>query len=99
MLVLARRVGEAIMIGDDVTVTVLSVEGRGGRAVVRLGIAAPRGLTVARREVYLEIQEENRRASLLARAAEGLVPSGAPEDSNATDPSDEPDGGRKPPRS
>ena len=59
MLVLARRPGEAVMIGDGITVTVLSVEGRGKKAVVRLGIDAPRGLPVARRELYLKVQEEN----------------------------------------
>jgi carbon storage regulator len=62
MLVLARRKGEAVMIGDAVTVTVLSVQGHGDRAVVRLGIQAPAGLPVARQELYLAIQEENRRA-------------------------------------
>jgi carbon storage regulator len=63
MLVLARRPGQAVQIGDEVTVTVLSVQGHGERAVVRLGIEAPPGLPVARREVYLAVLAENRLAS------------------------------------
>ncbi len=51
MLVLTRRVNETIMIGDDITVTVVSVQGHGPHAQVRLGITAPRKTVVLRREV------------------------------------------------
>lgn len=56
MLVLSRRVGESIIIGDDVTVTVLEVRGD----VVRIGIAAPRSVTVHREELLRELEETNR---------------------------------------
>ncbi len=56
MLVLSRRVGESIVIGDDVTVTVLEVRGD----VVRIGIAAPRSVAVHREELLRELAESNR---------------------------------------
>lgn len=59
MLVLTRRPGESIMIGDDVVVTVLDVRGD----VVRVGIKAPRSVQVHREEVYLELQRANREAA------------------------------------
>jgi carbon storage regulator len=52
MLVLTRRIGEAIMIGDQVEVTVLSSDG----TKVRLGIQAPTSIPVHRKEIYLEIK-------------------------------------------
>lgn len=58
MLILTRRKGEAIMIGDDVTICVLSVEG----SQVRVGIQAPQSLDVHRDEVYKRIHGENGRA-------------------------------------
>ena len=57
MLILSRKTGESIHVGDSVTVTVLGV----ARGQVKLGIAAPRELTVHREEVYLRIQEEKSR--------------------------------------
>ena len=59
MLVLSRRQNEAIRIGDDVKVTVVSIEG----GVVKLGIEAPRRITVHRGEIYRRIQDENRMAA------------------------------------
>lgn len=59
MLVLTRRPGESIMVGDDVVVTVLDVRGD----VVRLGIKAPRSVQVHREEVYRELQRVNREAA------------------------------------
>lgn len=59
MLVLTRRPGESVMIGDDVVVTVLDVRGD----VVRLGIKAPRSVQVHREEVYRELQKVNREAA------------------------------------
>ena len=55
MLVLGRRVGEGIMIGHDIKVTVLVVAGD----MVRIGIDAPSEIEVHRQEVYLEIQQAN----------------------------------------
>ena len=54
MLILTRRVGETLVIGDDVTVTVLGVRGN----QVRLGVNAPKGVAVHREEIYQRIQNE-----------------------------------------
>lgn len=54
MLILTRRVGETVMIGDEVTVTVLGVKGN----QVRLGVNAPRSVAVHRQEIYDQIQKE-----------------------------------------
>jgi carbon storage regulator len=58
MLVLTRRVGESIAIGDDITVTVLSVFGN----QVRLGISAPRDVAVHREEIFERIHGTNNQA-------------------------------------
>ena len=59
MLVLTRKLGENIRIGDNVKITVLEVRG----AQVKLGIEAPPEVIVHREEIYERIQEENRRAA------------------------------------
>jgi carbon storage regulator len=59
MLVLTRRIGESIQIGDDVKLTVLAVQGQ----TVRMGIEAPKNIRVHREEIYEKIVEENRRAA------------------------------------
>tara|TARA_B100000767_G_scaffold263703_1_gene277760 strand:+ start:3529 stop:3795 length:267 start_codon:yes stop_codon:yes gene_type:complete len=54
MLILTRRIGETLMIGDDVTVTVLGVKGN----QVRLGVNAPKEVAVHREEIYDKIHQE-----------------------------------------
>ena len=54
MLILTRRVGETLMVGDDVTVTVLGVKGN----QVRIGVDAPKDVAVHREEIYQRIQNE-----------------------------------------
>jgi carbon storage regulator len=63
MLVLTRKSNQSIMIGDDIEVSVLSIMGE----KVRIGIQAPRDIPVFRREVYLEIQEEQREGGTVRR--------------------------------
>jgi carbon storage regulator len=62
MLVLGRRTGENIRIGDDIKVIVLEV--RGGQ--IKLGIEAPLEISVHREEIYERIQRQNRRAARIA---------------------------------
>jgi len=59
MLVLSRNVGEALIIGDNIRVTVLKISGD----QVRLGIAAPENISVHREEVYRRIHAEQRQAA------------------------------------
>ena len=58
MLILTRKLGESITIGDNIRVSVLGVRGR----QVRLGIDAPSDIVVHREEIYVKIQQENRKA-------------------------------------
>ena len=59
MLVLSRRAGESVVLGDDITVTVLEVRGD----VVRIGIDAPRSLKVHRSELLAQLEESNKQAA------------------------------------
>ncbi len=98
MLVLTRRAGESIVIGDDVRVVVLDVRGD----TVRLGIEAPRSIQVHRAEVYAEVQAANAAAASagadlgpiadrlqrLARPRPGRGPRPGPPPSAPADPPD-----------
>lgn len=58
MLVLTRKKGETIIIGDDIEITVLDIKGE----QVRVGIKAPKDVSILRNEIYLAIKEENQSA-------------------------------------
>jgi carbon storage regulator len=72
MLILTRRPGERVVIGDEVLVTVMGVSGH----TVRLGIEAPSGVPIYREEIWLAVREENRAA---AEAAPEALPSVPPQ--------------------
>ena len=59
MLALSRKKGEALMINNDIEITVLEVKGE----QVKIGISAPKEVPVYRKEVYIQIQEANKEAS------------------------------------
>lgn len=59
MLILTRKSGESITIGDDIRIQVVEIKGR----QIRIGIEAPKQYVIHRQEVYLRIQEENQRAA------------------------------------
>ena len=83
MLILTRRVGESIVVGDDVTVTVFEVRGD----AVRIGIDAPRSVQVHRQEVYDELQAANQQAVSPSDAAvDALAGALAPPPEPAADP-------------
>jgi carbon storage regulator len=96
MLVLTRRINESIVINGDIVVTVLEV-GRNGQ--VRLGIEAPRHYQIYRKELWLEIEQENRNAlasALTDAGAQGVPPvSGTPDGKPADEPT--PTGGSRRP--
>lgn len=69
MLILTRRVGENIVVGDDIVISVMEVRGD----AVRIGIQAPRTVTVHREEVYRELQQANRAAAQSGAVADDAV--------------------------
>jgi carbon storage regulator len=77
MLILTRRPGERVVIGDEILVTVMGVSGH----TVRLGIAAPSGVPIYREEIWLAVREENRAA---AAAEAGALPPTLPDASGAS---------------
>ena len=79
MLVLTRKLGENIRIGDSVKITVLEV--RSGQ--VKLGIEAPPEVKVHREEIYARIQEENRRAQRMHKGGEATAPENDKKDRTA----------------
>lgn len=58
MLALARKTGQSIMIGNDIEITLLEIKGD----QVKLGISAPKSVSIYRKEIYAQIQEENKSA-------------------------------------
>jgi len=60
MLILTRKLGESIAIGDDIRVTLIEIQGR----QVKIGVGAPKDVPIHRLEIYEKIQSENLRASL-----------------------------------
>ena len=65
MLVLTRKKDQTIVINDNIEITVLDIQGD----QVRIGINAPRSVSIHRKEVYLEIQEENKKASVVGNVS------------------------------
>lgn len=68
MLVLSRKKDQAIVIGDNIELTIIEIQGD----QVRLGINAPKNVSILRKELFVEIQEENKKA-----ANSGIVDLGA----------------------
>jgi len=60
MLVLTRKKGESIILGHDIEVTVVAIEGD----QIKLGVNAPKQIEIHRKEIYLTIQEENKKAAI-----------------------------------
>lgn len=59
MLALARKVNESIMLGNDIEIILLEIKGD----QVKIGISAPKSVPIYRKEIYLQIQEENKQAA------------------------------------
>jgi carbon storage regulator len=71
MLVLTRKLGETIRIGDSITIRVVDLDGRH----VKLGIEAPKSVSVNREEIYEKIQRENKAASITQEQGIGDIAS------------------------
>jgi carbon storage regulator len=92
MLILTRRPGERVVIGDDILVTVMGVSGH----TVRLGIAAPGGVPIYREEIWLAVREENRAAAEASPDALPFTPPAVAPSSDATGAKPPPDTGDAP---
>ena len=68
MLILSRRVGESVTIGNDIVIKVVSLSG----SQIRLGITAPREVRVLREEILIAMQEENRAAASVSTSSKRL---------------------------
>jgi carbon storage regulator len=83
MLILTRRPGERVVIGDEeILVTVMGVSGH----TVRLGIEAPQGVSIYREEIWLAVKEENRAAAAAEVDALPATPPQTPADAPAQAP-------------
>ena len=80
MLILTRRVGENVIVGDDIVISVIEVRGD----AVRIGIQAPRSVSVHREEVYQELQRANQAAASTSDAAIGAAMEQLRKDGNPT---------------
>lgn len=69
MLVLTRKPGEALMIGDDIEITIVSVSGD----QIKIGIDAPKHVDIHRKEIYIQIGDENKSASAGVENLAGLL--------------------------
>ena len=69
MLILTRKAGETVAIGDDIQISIVEVKGN----QVKLGIQAPKNVQVHRTEVYQKIQDENRLAAQVSTDALGSI--------------------------
>jgi carbon storage regulator len=68
MLALSRRINESIMLGKDIEITILEIKGD----QVKIGVVAPRSVPVYRKEIFLQIEEENRKAVALEQTKETI---------------------------
>ena len=69
MLILSRKLKEAIMIGDNIEISIAAIEGE----QVKLAISAPKNVDIHRKEIYLSIKEENKQAAFSSGDLEELV--------------------------
>lgn len=67
MLVLGRKINQSVMIGDEIVITVLAVDGD----QIKIGIQAPSHITILRQELYEAVKQENLRAAKLSAQANG----------------------------
>ena len=66
MLILTRKRGEGIAIGNDIRISILEIHGKS----IRVGIQAPKHIPVHREEIYLKVQEQNRKAAIVSKNAD-----------------------------
>lgn len=93
MLILTRRVGENVIVGDDITISVIEVRGD----AVRIGIQAPQSVSVHREEVYRELQRANQAAATADDAAIGAIVQELSRE-DRPQPAEDGDGGDRPDR-